>query len=74
MKERITNTLGAVQDKLFPTREQAEAELAWDRERGRIAMQAVEHMPIGDVEILLGIPERKEIFLKELNPQKPDTA
>lgn len=71
MKERIANAFGAVKETLFTTREQAEAESAWEDLRGKKAMEAVRHMPIGDVEILLGMPEAKDRFLSERKKDSP---
>lgn len=71
MKERITNVLGVAKETLFTTREQAEAESAWEDLRGKKAMEAVRHMPIGDVEILLGMPEAKDRFLYERKKDNP---
>lgn len=69
--ERVRNAFAVIKEELFTSREQAEADLAWDRFRGKTAMEAVKHLPMKEVGILLDTPVEKEIFLAEFNKQNP---
>ncbi len=67
-RERINNLIGVVKE-LFATRP-SEAEQAWKKERTRAAIDAVDKIPVADIETMMDIKGAREAFMRRFESNK----
>lgn len=66
-KERFKDIITGIRE-IFAARP-SEAEQAWSRKQTRAAVNAVDKIPVGDIEVLTNNPTARRLFMQQFNTE-----